>query len=161
MTREAGSSTPSYDGAPMVPIRARGRIEPAAVVILAAVVIMAAGLWKPWGAAAAPLPTSALGASAAAGIGAAGRPFPAVSGLLTEAPSLRTAPAPSLDGLGLSFMGVTDLHRAWGVAAAYVPRGVIRDAARRGQADVTPVVDSVSGGSRTRPAPPAMIPGPC
>jgi hypothetical protein len=141
-----------------VPVQPRRTVEPAAIVLVIAIAVVATALWKPWGSGPAsdasargggpsPPATSVARVTAAASSGA-------VASARDRASGTAGADAPPFAGLDLSFMGVADTHRAWGVAAAYVPHDRIATNIADGLSTVTPVVDWVSetpAGIGTRP----------
>ncbi len=124
------------------------RAEPLLVALLAVVVLVGAAIWKPW----------------ANGPDAPARPVPAE--VVVQPRTTPRAAAPTADaaivtvtgdqpiaGLDISRMGLADAHRAWGVAAAYVPVTQIAVATRRRLSSVRPVVDwhAVEPGNRAEP----------
>jgi hypothetical protein len=100
--------------------------KPALVVLLAIVALIGAATWKPWAIAPDMQARPTLAEVAV-------QPSPASVVTLGG-----VQPILALDA---SIMGFTDGHRAWGVAAAYVPVTEIAVAARRRLPSVTPVVD--------------------
>ena len=124
------------------------RAEPALVAFLAIVVLVGAAIWKPW----------------ASGLDAQARPVPAevvVQPRTTPRAAAPTAAAAivtvtgdqPIAGLDISRMGFADGHRAWGVAAAYVPVTQIAVATRRRLLSVRPLADwqAVEPGTRVVP----------
>lgn len=99
--------------------------------VIVGLAFVTAALWKPWPAGTAgPRPPSPVVAA----------PWAAAPGPVLVGPA-----TPS--GLDLSFIGPLDTHRAWGVAAAYVPRRVLRDALVAGRSTVVPVADWTLAGA--------------
>jgi hypothetical protein len=150
-------STAPIGGSPLVPVRSRRSVEPAAIVLVIAIAVVATALWKPWGAGPAsdalaearvPAPPTTTATGGTAGSSAA------VAVARDRAFRATGTFAPPFAGLDLTFMGVADTHRAWGVAAAYVPHERIASNIAHGLSTVTPVVDWVSEtppGIGTRP----------
>lgn len=126
------------------------RAEPALVAMLAVVVLVGAAIWKPW----------------ASGPDAPARPVPLPAAVVVQPRTTPRAAPPTADaaivtvtgdqpiaGLDISSMGLADGHRAWGVAAAYVPVTQVAVATRRRLSSVRPVVDwrAVEPGNRAEP----------
>jgi hypothetical protein len=137
------------------------RAEPALVALLAVVVLVGAAIWKPW----------------ANESDAQARPVPAK--VVVQPRTTPRAPAPTaqaavvtvtgdqpIAGLDISRMDLADAHRAWGVAAAYVPVTQIAVATRRRLSSVRPAVDwhavepgnRVESGNTVEPGNPVELP---
>ncbi len=63
---------------------------------------------------------------------------------------------PLVAGLDLSWMGIADPHRAWGMAAALIPRNLVVDAIAHHEAAITPVVDWSILLPPRQPSPPVL-----
>lgn len=119
--------------------------EPALVALLAVVVLVGAAIWKPWAngpdTLARPVPAEVV---------VQPRTTPRAAAPITDAAIVTVAGDQPIAGLDISIMGLADTHRAWGVAAAYVPVTQIAVATRRRLSSIRPVVDwqAVGPGSR-------------
>ncbi len=138
------------------------RPEPALVAATLVLGLVVLALWKPWvggGQGADSTVPGATGLTAAVPSGvprASASPATAGPAFEAVAPTL-----PSLFGLDLGSMGMTDPHPAWGIAVAYAPSANIALAVAGRPSTFTPVVDwarqggvgpGPSGGSRPGPA---------
>ncbi len=106
--------------------------KPALLALLAIVALIGTAVWKPWPSTPgwADLPAAAEPAVTAPVAGETADPAVVMVGGIQP-----------ILGLDTSVMGLADGHRAWGVAAAYVPVWQIAVAARRRLPSVAPVVD--------------------
>jgi hypothetical protein len=124
--------------------------KPALVALLVIVALIGMATWKPWASGprvrARPAPAEVAVQPAITPPGPARTPDEAVVTLGGVQPIL---------ALDTSIMGFVDGHRAWGVAAAYVPVSQIAVAARRRLPSVTPVVDWKAAEPAHRPDIPA------
>jgi hypothetical protein len=134
--------TPDPEGLELVRVERGHGTGWALIVVVAAVVVLAVAIWKPWEGTAPP-----RAATGEIGAGAVEQLLPAATheagprsdplGGPVEAPP----PDATYAGLDLSVMGTRDPHAAWGIAVGYVPRNQLDNATARGSVTVTPVVD--------------------
>jgi hypothetical protein len=117
----------------------RRRVGPPIVVVVALVVVGAA-LWKPWSQPDAERSTASGAPSIALGSTSSSRPSSATNRRPPGADTPASRSRPSSFGLNLAYMGTTVGRASWGVAAAYVPLTQIVRADAIDRAWVTPVV---------------------
>jgi hypothetical protein len=122
----------SHERPEVVRVVGASSAKPALVALLVIVVLIGMAAWKPW--ASAPERRPALADVAAQ---------PLVTPVAAETPygAIVVQGVQPIVALDTSIMGFIDGHRAWGVAAAYVPVSQIAVAARKHLPSVTPVVD--------------------
>ncbi len=134
--------SPGDDGRfDVAPVAARRRVGPLVVVVVALAVV-GAGLWKPWAAPEAAR-LAALPASSHVVPGPTGS-TPRASSPNRRPPGADTPAAgdrPTFFGLNLASMGYRVERSSWGVAAAYVPLVEIVRAEAIDRPWVTPVVN--------------------
>jgi hypothetical protein len=127
-------------------VRLTGRhARSTAAAVVVATMLVGVAVWKPWGGGpVATAGTPSIGPVETPGAGPTGsiaQPSGIIEQVVNDEPVYQI-----LDGIDLSFMGVSDPHPALGVAASYVPRDDLDVAAASGAPSVTPVVDWVSLG---------------
>jgi hypothetical protein len=117
------------------------RLAPSLMVVVTAVVLVGAAIWKPWQA--ADRPAASAGPSAAATAGSPAATGSSPGGPAGSAPGggpPTPGPQPLLfHGLDLAFLGTYDAHTGWGVAVASVPTNEVPTAT--GAPPLVPVVD--------------------
>ena len=140
----------------VVRVMPSARAEPALVGLLAVVVLVGAAVWKPWAygpdAQARPVPAEVV---------VQPRTTPRAATPIADAAIVIVTGDQPIAGLDISRMGLADAHRAWGVAAAYVPVTQIAVATRRRLSSVRPVVDwqAVESGNQAEPGNRVELPG--
>ncbi|HEY2888153.1 MAG TPA: hypothetical protein VGJ17_06025 [Candidatus Limnocylindrales bacterium] len=141
----------------LIRVERRDGRRPAIAVTVAAALIVALAVWKPWEPGAGP-----ARALSTVGPGAAGALLPAVTfgpDTPTRSATAAASEVPTYAGLDLSVMGTVDPHADWGVALGYVSQDQF-DLAAHGTPIVAPVVtwQPVAQG-RTSPGPILDRPG--
>lgn len=122
--RLSGGDAAPRDRPELVSVGRRDELQRAAMVVLAAAVLVAAAVWKPW-----------------EGGRATTRDAPAVPAVAVDASGTSTGQTDTFAGLDLSPMRNATLQARWGVAVAYLPRERIEGATQRRSPTVTPTVD--------------------
>jgi hypothetical protein len=132
------------------------RAEPAFVALMVVVVLVGAAIWKPWANGPA-----ALAGPAPAQVAVQPRTTPRTVASTADAAIVIVTGDQPIAGLDVSTMGLADGHRAWGVAAAYVPVTQIAVATRRRLSSVRPVVEwqAVQPSDRAEPGNRVELPG--
>jgi len=112
----------------LVRVGGRRQIGPSLLVLVAAVLLVAAAIWKPWQANGEPAASGGPPASAVTSdLAVAGSSSPgATAGSVPGGSAASPGAGPQLfHGLDLSFLGTYDPHSGWGVAVASVPTNEI------------------------------------
>jgi hypothetical protein len=112
------------------------RAEPVLVAVLAVTVLVGAAIWKPWSNG-----PDAVARQVPAEVVVQPRITPRAATPIADGVIVTVRGDQPIAGLDISRMGLADAHRAWGVAAAYVPVTQIAVATRRRLSSVRPVVD--------------------